>query len=172
MKKTPLLLLPLVLLQLAATPPGDVDIAIEGSLNEVLIGGGTGMAARSVTFRHRQLIMYPDWAVAGNKRGECRIQVLYKLANLGDAGAGAFTVRHFNNGVQVGEDRIDPLDAHGSRWIHSHGWFSKGRNSYELRLDAGDALAESNEANNLQKFDYQLEGRCKAGHKPVPAGKR
>jgi hypothetical protein len=176
MKNTLLLLLPLALAQIAATAPlqssGNSDIAIEGSLNEILIGGGTGMAARSVTFRHRQLIMYPDWAIAGNKRGECKIQIMYKLANLGSQDTPAFKVRHYNHGQPVGLDIIEPISAGSSRWIHSQGWFSQGRNTFEIRLDADQVVAERDEANNLQAFDYTLERPCNARHKPTQPGSR
>lgn len=146
------------------------DIAIEGSLNEVLIGGGTGLAARTVTFRHRQLVMYPDWAVGGTRKGECKIQVMYLLTNMGDAPTEtAFKVRLSNNGKKVGEDRIEVLAPRERRRVITHGLFTSGQHEFAILIDPDNQIQESNEGNNLQKFSYTLNGKCKATHKPQQA---
>lgn len=146
-----------------ATAP---DIAIEGSLNEILIGGGTGLAARRVTFRHRQLVMYPDWAVGGTTKGECKIQIMYNLTNMGNAPTGKpFKVQLLNNGKVVGEDLIEAMEPKQSKVVTTHGLFTKGYGWFTLRLDSGNAVQESIEENNEQKFDYTLNGKCGPKHK-------
>lgn len=153
------------------TASPEADLAIEGSLNEIMIGGGTGMAARRITWRHRQLIMYPDWAIGGTRKGECRIQLMFNLTNLGKAPADkAFLIRFFNDGKPAGETRVEPLGAGESRVITTSGLFTEGYHWFSLRIDSDNVIAESDEANNEQKFDYTLHGRCKAGHRPRAAG--
>lgn len=157
------------------TPPPAAlpDIAIEGSLNEVLIGGGTGMAARRVTFRHRQLVMYPDWAVGGTKKGECKIQIMYNLTNIGDASTGKpFKVQLLNNGKVVGEDLIETLDSKQSRVVTTHGLFTQGHHWFTLRMDPDNAIQEANEENNDQKFDYTLNGKCGPKHRARTPGQK
>ncbi|MCA1978445.1 MAG: hypothetical protein LDL19_04345 [Thiobacillus sp.] len=150
-----------------ATTVAKPDIAIEGSLNEIMIGGGTGLAARRITWRHRQLTMYPDWAVGGTQKGECKIQLMYKLSNLGDAPTGRpFKVQLLNNDKVVGEDRIEPLGPKESRVIVTHGLFTRGQHWFTLRIDPDNAVSESLEDNNEHKFDYTLNGKCPASHKP------
>lgn len=147
------------------------DLAIEGSLNEIMIGGGTGMAARRITWRHRQLTMYPDWATGGTRKGECRIQLMFNLTNLGKAAANQpFRIRFFNDGKPAGEARVEPLAAGESRVITTSGLFSEGYHWFSLRLDSDNVIAESDETNNEQKFDYTLHGRCKASPKPRASG--
>lgn len=152
------------------TPAGNAtglpDIAIEGSLNEIMIGGGTGLAARRITWRHRQLTMYPDWAVAGTKKGECKIQLMYNLTNMGDAPVGkAFKVQLLNDGKLVGEDRIESLAPKESKVIVTHGLFTSGHHWLTIRIDPDNAVSESIENNNEHKFDYTLNGKCPANHK-------
>lgn len=142
------------------------DIAIEGSLNEVLIGGGTGLAARRVTFRHRQLIMYPEWAVGGTAKGECKIQVTYNLTNMGGMPTGTpFKVQLLNNDKVVGEDQIEALAAGQSKAVTTHGLFTSGHNWFTIRIDPDNAVKESIEKNNDQKFDYTLNGKCSTATK-------
>lgn len=147
------------------------DLAIEGSLNEIMIGGGTGMAARRITWRHRQLTMYPDWAIGGTRKGECRIQLMFNLTNLGKAAADKpFRIRFYNDGKPAGETQVEPLAAGESRVITTSGLFSEGYHWFSLRLDSDKVIAESDETNNEQKFDYTLHGRCKAGLQPRASG--
>ena len=156
----------------AAKTAGGPDLAIEGSLNEILIGGGTGLAARTVTFRHRQLIMHPEWAIAGTAKGECKIQVMYKLTNMGDAPTGkSFSVQLLNNNKVVAEDQVEALAAGQSKEMVTHGLFTKGHNWFTIRIDPKNAVAEAIELNNDQKFDYTLSEKCSTAMKVRLPGK-
>jgi hypothetical protein len=142
------------------------DIVIEGSVNEVLVGGGTGMAARRVSWRHRQLIMYPDWAVEGTPGGACKVQVIYTISNLGNQETvKPFTVQILNNKKVVAEDVIQPLKPGEHREVFSHALFTNGHNWLTLRLDGKNEIAESIETNNEVKFDYTMNGKCKPDYK-------
>jgi hypothetical protein len=150
----------------AKTPPDAArpalpDIVIAGGLDEVMTGGGTGLAARVVTYRGRQLVMNPDWALGAGPGGACRIQVIYRVTNAGNAPTGKpFTVRILNKGKVVTKDRIEPLAAGEARQVITSALFSKGHHKMRIRLDAANDVRESDEKNNEAVFDYELTDRC------------
>jgi hypothetical protein len=151
----------------AAQPARLPDLAIEGSLNEIMVGGGTGMAARRVTWRHRQLTMYPEWAIGGTRKGECKIQIMYQITNMSDVPISrAFKVQLRNGDKTVAEDRIDPLGPRESRVVTTHGLFTQGHHWFSVVIDPDNTIEEIAESNNLEKFDYTLNGKCNARHKP------
>ncbi len=98
--------------------------------------------------------------------GRCAFNVNYDMQNDGDTATAPF-----KNVLQVHDTPVAinsalTLGAGQSKQISTQPYFTPGTFVLALKLDADNALAESNELNNMVSVTVTLNGKCQAGELP------
>jgi hypothetical protein len=153
---------------LAGTPPrptavlaADIDLTPKQGLTigGVLVPWGT--AAH----------LHPSQAFA-KSRGKCAFRVGYDVVN-----GGADSTPAFDNTLSLGAAVVDTKSAlhlagQQSATFGAQAWLAPGTIDLILRLDAGQAVAETNELNNTVRVRVTLDGQCMgpAGASAGPGG--
>lgn len=96
----------------------------------------------------------------------CAFDIIYTMANIGTANAGPVptfkNVLRVDGGAPVSIQSALSLAAGGTQVIHTQAYLPPGVHQLSLDIDDGNAIAESNEANNHFAMKYQLvDERCK-----------
>lgn len=97
------------------------------------------------------------------RNGMCEFAVRHVVRNAGAGAAGAFHRRWTNSNVAGNwDDSYPPIPAGGAVERVDTLPLKPGRNVLYLRLDPNDAVAESDENNNLNRIAIDLSGECGA----------
>jgi hypothetical protein len=95
--------------------------------------------------------------------GKCAVNISYEMANVGNAGAGpAFTNRISSGTTLVSQQSGLSVDAGKAKMVNTQGYIVPGLNRLRIVLDADNAIAESNEANNVAEVSVLLDSKCGA----------
>lgn len=93
--------------------------------------------------------------------GKCAFNVSYDEVNIGPvATAPAFANRLRSGATLVSQQTGQHLNAGESKTINTQAYLAPGDQVVSLMLDDGNAVAESNEGNNLFRVKVSLKGRC------------
>jgi hypothetical protein len=109
-----------------------------------LVGGSGG---KSVAWGGLIQLTTADTFLQWN--GKCAVNISYDIANVGNAAASnAFVDRILDNGTMISQQGGLTLDAGKTRTVNTQAYLVPGLNTLRLVVDADNAVAESNEANN------------------------
>jgi hypothetical protein len=102
--------------------------------------------------------------------GACDFAIRHSAQNASTAAAGGFSRRWTNSNVAgTWEMSYPSIPANGSVERVDTLPLKPGRNMLYLTLDSGNAVAESNESNNLFRVAVDLAGVCgPASNRPAP----
>ncbi|HEX6098985.1 MAG TPA: CARDB domain-containing protein [Thermoanaerobaculia bacterium] len=89
---------------------------------------------------------------AGNR---CRVTLEYMTVNQGQATRAAYLNRYLVDGAQVGSRAVAAGSRGGERFTETLD-LPAGQHQFQLVLDAGNAIAERDEANNRQTITYTV----------------
>lgn len=93
--------------------------------------------------------------------GRCAVNISYDIANVGNAGTGtAFVDRIFDNGTLITQQGGLGVDAGKTKTINTQAYLTPGLNVLHLVIDADNAIAESNEANNTADVRVVVSSSC------------
>lgn len=139
----------------APTPKADLvdnkGIVIGGAF------GGTG--GKSVAPGGSVKLASSDAFLMSN--GKCAFNISYTMENNGTAAAGPSFVNRIYNGANVISQQSGlNLDAGKTKTVNTQAYLSPGASTLRLALDAGNAVVESNEANNISEYKVQLDSPC------------
>lgn len=138
------------------------------STKGITLGGAIGGAGgKFVPWGGSVVLDEKDALVRAN--GRCAFNVNYDMQNNGDSATAAFkNVLQWRDAVVAINSGL-VLAAGQSRQISTQPYLAPGTSILSLRLDADNALAESNELNNTVAMTVTLNGTCQAGGLPLPS---
>jgi hypothetical protein len=134
------------------TPTGKPDLA-PGS--GIAVGGKTAAWGGVIALKTADTFLQSN--------GKCAVNISYQMANVGTAGAGpAFTNRLLSGTTLVSQQSGLSLDAGKTKIVNTQGYIVPGLNQLRLVIDAENAIAESNESNNVAQVSVTLDSNCGA----------
>lgn len=123
--------------------------AVSGAGSKTSVWGGTVYLKTADTFLQ--------------SNGKCAVNIIYDMANAGAGNAGpSFTNRLYNGALLVSQQSGLSLNAGKTRLIATQAYLTPGLNLINLKLDAEEKIAETNEANNSTKVTVMLDSTCSA----------
>lgn len=121
----------------------------------VTVGGKTGAWGGTIALRTADTFLQSN--------GKCAVNVSYDVANNGNANTAAtFIDRIYDNGTLISQQSGLSVDAGKSKTIYTQAYLVPGVNQLRFVLDAENAVAESNEANNVAEVKVTLDSSCGA----------
>jgi len=124
----------------------------------VTVGGHPTHWGAGVTLTYADSLVKP--------RPYCAFNIVYTLANIGLGNAGPPDTAAFKNVIRVDGATVSIQSALSQaasthRVIMTQAYLPLGVHTLTLDIDDGNAVTESNEANNHFAMKYQLTGDCK-----------
>jgi hypothetical protein len=136
------------------------------SSNGITIGGAVGGAGgKFVPWGGTVTLAESDAFIKSN--GHCAFNVAYGMGNAGTAPTGLFKNWIVANGTAVAVNSNLALDAGQTQLVYTQPYLPQGSYELALRLDAENAVAESNELNNNFTVHVNFDGLC--GAAPIPS---
>lgn len=141
------------------------------SKNGITVGGAIGGAGGKFAAWGGTITLTESDAFL-KSNGKCAFNVAYDMANVG----GAATAAPFKNwlvakGTTVAINSNLALNAGAAKQIFTQPYLPQGTYELQLKLDAENSIAESDETNNVVAVKINFEGLCGAPApvpKPVP----
>lgn len=94
-------------------------------------------------------------------RGMCVFPYRLENKNIGAANAGPHQFSLKSPAINVVENQPGGLAAGTNKWNSGKVGLKSGVQTLVLTLDTGNAVPESNEANNVRKLKIKVVGKCK-----------
>jgi subtilase family serine protease len=140
-----------------ATPAPKADLV---NTKGITIGGAIGGAGgKTVAPGGSVKLASSDAFLMSN--GKCAFNISYTMENTGTAAASPSFVNRISNGPNVISQQSGlSLEAGKTKTVNTQAYLSPGASTLRLALDADNAVAESNEANNITEYKVQLDSTC------------
>ena len=154
---------------LLAAPAMAVNVDVT-STKGVTIGGAIGGAGgKFVPWGGSVVLSENDAFLRAN--GRCAFNVTYDMQNNGDSTTAAFKNQLLAKDAVVAINSALTLNAGQSKLVSTQPYLLPGSYGFALRLDAENALSESNENNNIVGIKVTLNGTCASVTPPPPPPK-
>ena len=121
----------------------------------VTIGGKTAAWGSTISLKTADTFLQSN--------GKCAVNIAYEIANTGNANAGpSFINRIYDNNVLISQQSGLSVDASKTKIVNTQAYIVPGMNQLRFVIDAENAIAESNETNNVAEVKVTLDSSCGA----------
>ncbi|HZX25476.1 MAG TPA: CARDB domain-containing protein [Telluria sp.] len=121
-----------------------------------------GTGARAVSVPWGGSVRVNDTLADSVADGKCTFDLTYDVSDTADSAEGAFKNHVLVNGVIAAVNSSPVLLAGQPHPVRTQVALVPGMNELEVQLDAGRAIAESNEANNDMSVKVAVTGACRS----------
>jgi hypothetical protein len=128
---------------------------------DLVAGKGIVVGGKSAAWGGTIALKTADTFLQSN--GKCAVNIFYDVANTGNANAStAFVNRLYSGNTLISQQSGLSVDAGKTKTINTQAYIVPGMNQLRLVIDADNAIAESNEANNVAEVKVALDSSCGA----------